>query len=929
MTMERELDYCVLMNGIDNLDFQGNAVPSNLVLIGNYAFPLSMNPRGQVLMAASHYGQGRIVVLGHEMYLTSFPNLVKNALTWLMPSESLNTTVGIQKGLESLAVNLSYSSMKTEVGDFKNDGLAVYVTDAYSVESCAKELVAFLKSGGGLLIAGQAWYWGQTHPGENTLLCFPGNEVCSVAGIYFSELPGEVGKFPVPRQIPSSWLAVSVGKDFKEDLNFLLQEVLEFDVQGDALASVMVYEVMVYGPLAFPITLTPCGRPFIAGAYYGQGRIIVAGHEEYLGRDLLSSFLINALLWLDKRRNGVIGIIPQLKDAHCVLSKSGLNCQFTGFREDLSVFVCTSYDDSQCHQIQEFVAEGGGLMIGGHAWYWAQCNPNRNLMTDCPGNRILNKMGMCLMGNTIGGSLYKAQQITEDGDSGTQAYHFRDLLQRFAGHVIQGQDLTKREEECLQKLRNDCTNYLRMQAHDSASYTSTVALITDMVKEAGVPQVCHTCPVESNKDKMLLYVGSEVYKVCKDPDALLPFIINYIPNLPIVSNEIIQISADTSGRYVYSTVYICRKSRTNVKLMFTHTVYLQLQIGCQTDCLGEADLLKRAPVVHMRCALDSEMLQVWNLWGGLIYLIAPPKSQVHGVEVVVQTAVKAPYYKSGQTSVADWVNDIRNAPAPWAELEFENVIITLHSDFIRKLNRPDEVAALWDSIMKGVADLAAKPAKFPRKERFVADVQISYGFMHAGFPIMIHTTSVEELLNPETARTQGIWGAIHELGHNQQCSAWEFPPYTTECTCNLWSVYVHEEVLWVNRANAHPNMTPERRKDRAEDYAKGGRNLDTWSVWTALETYMQLQDTFGWDAFKKVFAGYQNMQNVPNDRNEKMNLYAETFSKAVNMNLTPFFKAWGWPIQPSTEETLKSLPTWSDHPMAQYVKSPSLSMLES
>lgn len=305
---------------------------------------------------------------------------------------------------------------------------------------------------------------------------------------------------------------------------------------------------MAHSPLAFPIALTPCGRAFIAGAYYGQGKIIVATHESYLGRDSLSTFLINAIRWLDEERKGVIGITSQLKDAHRVLSKSGLNCQFTGFREDLSVYVCTSYNDSQSQQIQEFVAEGGGLMIGGHAWYWAQSNPNLNVMTDCPGNHILNKMGLCLMGNTLQGGLYKAQQITEDGASGTQAYHFRDLLQRFAGHVIQGQDLTKRDQECLQKLSNDCTNYLRMQAHDSASYTSMVALITDIVKEAGVPQVCHDCPVQSNKDKMLLHVGSEVYKVCKDPDALLPFIIKDIPNLPTVSNARVWISADTSGR---------------------------------------------------------------------------------------------------------------------------------------------------------------------------------------------------------------------------------------------------------------------------------------------------------------------------------------------------------------------------------------------
>lgn len=308
---------------------------------------------------------------------------------------------------------------------------------------------------------------------------------------------------------------------------------------------------MAHGPLAFPIALTPCGRAFIAGAYYGQGRIIVATHESYLGRDSLSTFLINAIRWLDEGRKGVIGVIPQLAEAHRVLSQSGLNCQFTGFREDLSVYVCTSYNDSQSQQIQEFVAEGGGLMIGGHAWYWAQSNPTRNVMTDCPGNRILNKMGLCLMGNHLTGGLYKAQPVTKDGDRGTQTYHFRDLLQRFAGHVIKGQKLTSREQDCLQKLGNDCANYLRMQAHDSASYTSMVALLTDMVKEAGVPQVCHASPVQSNKDKMLLHVGSEVYKVCKDPDALLPFIIKDIPNLPTVSNARVRISADTSGRFSF------------------------------------------------------------------------------------------------------------------------------------------------------------------------------------------------------------------------------------------------------------------------------------------------------------------------------------------------------------------------------------------
>lgn len=67
-----------------------------------------------------------------------------------------------------------------------------------------------------------------------------------------------------------------------------------------------------------------------------------------------------------------------------------------------------------------------------------------------------------------------------------------------------------------------------------------------------------------------------------------------------------------------------------------------------------------------------------------------------------------------------------------------------------------------------------------------------------------------------------------------------------------------------------------------------------------------------------MFAAYHNMTNVPSDNDGKMNLYAETFSKAVKMDLTGFLKAWGWPIEQATEEKLSNLPPWTDHPMAQY-----------
>lgn len=65
-------------------------------------------------------------------------------------------------------------------------------------------------------------------------------------------------------------------------MEFLLQGVSEFDLQGNLLAS----EALVHGPLAFPIGTTEDGRVFLAGTYYGQGRVIVVTHEGLLGREV-------------------------------------------------------------------------------------------------------------------------------------------------------------------------------------------------------------------------------------------------------------------------------------------------------------------------------------------------------------------------------------------------------------------------------------------------------------------------------------------------------------------------------------------------------------------------------------------------------------------------------------------------------------------
>ena len=72
------------------------------------------------------------------------------------------------------------------------------------------------------------------------------------------------------------------GKDFEDDVEFLLTGVSEFDLQGSAVSS----EMLVHGSLAFPIGTTKDGQTFLAGSYYGQGRVIVVSHEGFLRRQV-------------------------------------------------------------------------------------------------------------------------------------------------------------------------------------------------------------------------------------------------------------------------------------------------------------------------------------------------------------------------------------------------------------------------------------------------------------------------------------------------------------------------------------------------------------------------------------------------------------------------------------------------------------------
>lgn len=95
-------------------------------------------------------------------------------------------------------------------------------------------------------------------------------------------------------------------------------------------------------------------------------------------------------------------------------------------------------------------------------------------------------MGLCLLGNIVGNGCYKPpvpNQAMKD------TYSFRDLLSHVVDHMIKGEELEKKEEECLKKLGADCAAYLSMKAYGWSCYEQVLSTLTDIIKKFGIPQV--------------------------------------------------------------------------------------------------------------------------------------------------------------------------------------------------------------------------------------------------------------------------------------------------------------------------------------------------------------------------------------------------------------------------------------------------------
>lgn len=336
---------------------------------------------------------------------------------------------------------------------------------------------------------------------------------------------------------------------------------------------------------------------------------------------------------------------------------------------------------------------------------------------------------------------------------------------------------------------------------------------------------------------------------------------------------------------------------------------ISVRVGCHTDQLWHKPDWQRVPSISMRIPLVEGANQFASPFGGSLYIDVDNNTK-GSLRVDALGVVAAPLFVRGKTSLEDWRHHIRSAPAPWAELATDKVILSVPSSSIRELDDPEALMAVWDQILDNSADLGQIPHQRRRPERYTADVQISAGYMHSGYPIMVPLEAAADMVSVERLRG-GTWGLFHELGHNHQEGAWTFEG-TGEVTNNLWSLYLMETISNKKPGEGHEALVE--RNKRMARYILGGAPFDKWKSdpFLALTMYLQIREAFGWEPFKQAFAAYQTLprDQRPHTDSQKRDLWLIQISNATGKNLGPFFQAWGVPTSDAARVSIAHLPEW-------------------
>jgi hypothetical protein len=649
--------------------------------------------------------------------------------------------------------------------------------------------------------------------------------------------------------------------------------------------------VALVGERAFPVVVAGdrrTTRAAVGAAHYRSGRLVAYGHDGYLGgagvsHEDTAKLLVASADWAAS--GGKRAVVVRAPEMAALLSRNGFTVLETATLprdfEAANLLVASMgvpLDAEGSAAIRRFVAGGGGLVTAGLGWGWLQLNSGKRL-NEMSWNRVIGPMGLAFADGTVGPPL-----LQQRDDAG-------------AHNAL----LALRRHDAGQKLAQDAA--IIAEAYRAvppdAPYALEARRLVESVGPVG-PTPQRPYGAAHALERLALVVQAEG----TDPAGAATGSDAFPGAVPAAERRVrqeVRLNLAVPG-WAGTGLYAPPGETIRVT---GAPEGVTIQIGAHADHLWHHDEWKRHPQIVRRFPA-SATVEARNPFGGLVYVDVPNGRQ-GTADVVIEGAVRAPRFVLGRTTNASWKSVELASNAPWTELETSKVILTVPTEAARQIQDPEALMRFWDRTMDLFEDLGQRPLP-ARPERIVADVQISAGYMHAGYPIMTHLEAGSYGTNLRFLTTEGSWGHWHEIGHNHQQPEWTWDG-TGEVTCNLFTLYCMQNLagqgLWSRVGQSRPKML---------QHIQSGAPYEAWKAdpFLALYMYTQLIDAFGWEPMKKVFAQYRDLpaNQRPRTDLEKRSQWMVRYSRTINRNLGPFFQKWGVPTTEEARRSIADLPEW-------------------
>ncbi len=451
--------------------------------------------------------------------------------------------------------------------------------------------------------------------------------------------------------------------------------------------------LVVFGDDAFAVvTGGKRPEPVVAAARFGKGRVVVMAHSGYLAASTLpiesdtrGRLLRNALEWTVHGRKGArVGLIGS--DPHLTAALSARGFETTNSIDvseplelEIVIWKNGAGDAATADAMVEFVEAGGSLITAACPWGWAQLRRRQGLTVrdDLPENHALRRMGIVYADGTT--------DATRDGRYALElsrpgaAHAGRALADLIAGT----KGAARRAylvERALRALPADDDAFLPIVENAIATIDADHAPRpgAPLGKGDGLARLAVTVRSLRWRDAgrdVTAFPGADAFPGAVPTDA--PRVTRTVHLDPELAGW------QSTGLYLAPGETLTVRPAAKPAVHARAPIGWRLRIGCHTDKLWQKDRWERWPEIAHTVRMHTGDTTAVTPWGGPVYFEALDRARP--ISLNVTGAVAAPHFVLGDAeSEAAWKVS-RFAPAPWAEIEGRNMVLSVPSAIVREL----------------------------------------------------------------------------------------------------------------------------------------------------------------------------------------------------------------------------------------------------